>query len=384
MKLLLTFTYNVSLDLWYKSGVLSREISLYKKLSEKNVEILFLTFGTEKDLSCPVLDGVIKIIPINNLIKAKNPILKFLKSLLLPLKLKKIFKDIDIIKTNQIEGSWIGCIGKILYRKKFIVRGGYEWLRTYTTIQYFRGKRNFFKYLYNYFRIYITEYIVYKLADKIILTSETDINFVIKKFKFNKKRDKIYEIQNFIDINLFKPLNLKEKPYHVLYIGKLHLTKNVLNLVSAFKDLKNFTLDIIGEGPYKIKLEEIIKQNNLHVNFLGIFPNDKLPEIINKYPIFILPSLFEGNPKSLLEAMSCGAACIGTNVGGIKNIIKHKENGYLCKTDSISIRNAIIALYNDKKLRKKIGQEAREFIVNNCSLESIANKEFLLYKSLFI
>ena len=82
--------------------------------------------------------------------------------------------------------------------------------------------------------------------------------------------------------------------------------------------------------------------------------------------------------------MSCGISCIGTNVRGINNIIKHKENGYLCETDSISIRNAIILLYNDKKLRKKIGQEAREFIVNNCSLESIANKEFLLYKSLFI
>jgi len=65
-------------------------------------------------------------------------------------------------------------------------------------------------------------------------------------------------------------------------------------------------------------------------------------------------------------------------------MIKHKENGYLCKTDSESIRNAIISLYNDTKLRNNIGQEAREFVVNNCSLKSIANKEYLLCNSLFL
>jgi len=81
--------------------------------------------------------------------------------------------------------------------------------------------------------------------------------------------------------------------------------------------------------------------------------------------------------------MSCGIPCIGTNVRGIKNLIKHKENGYLCETNSESLGQAIISLYNDEELRKKIGCKAREFVLNNCSINKIIDKEYNLYKSLF-
>jgi glycosyltransferase involved in cell wall biosynthesis len=80
--------------------------------------------------------------------------------------------------------------------------------------------------------------------------------------------------------------------------------------------------------------------------------------------------------------MSCGVACIGTNIEGINNIIKHKENGFLCETDSESIRNAILTLYKDKDLMKKIAQNARQFILDNCSLKSITNKEYLFYQEI--
>jgi len=115
---------------------------------------------------------------------------------------------------------------------------------------------------------------------------------------------------------------------------------------------------------------------------LGIIPNEKLPEIINQNQIYILPSFYEGNPKTLLESMSCGMACIGTNVKGINNIIKHGENGYLCNTDAESIKNAILTVYKDTKLRDRIGKAAREYIINNCSLEIIVEKEHAIYKSL--
>lgn len=384
MKLLLTFTYNVSLDVWYKSGVISREISLYKKLSEKNVKTIILTYGDHKDYNYVDLLNGIQIIPIKTYIKSKNRIMVFLKTFLIPLKLKKVIRNVNIIKTNQIEGSWIAVIAKILYRKKIIIRGGYDWLRNYIALNRINKKKNYFRYLITYFKIFILEYFSLLLADRIILTSDSDINFVIKAFKLRRKIGKFSHFYNFVDENLFKPMNLIKKDKHVLFIGKLYSVKNLIGLLNAFKDLDDFVLDIIGEGKLEEDLNMIIKELGIKANFLGIIPNEELPEIINQYQIFILPSFYEGNPKVLLEAMSCGISCIGTNVRGINNIIKHKENGYLCETDSISIRNAIISLYNDKKLRKIIGQEAREFIVNNCSLESIANKEYLLYKSLFI
>lgn len=167
---------------------------------------------------------------------------------------------------------------------------------------------------------------------------------------------------------------------HILFIGRLSVEKNLFAVLEAMINLKEFTLDIIGAGKVENELKKKVDQLNIKVNFLGTCPNSKLPEIINRYQIFILPSFYEGNPKVLLEAMSCGIACIGTNVKGIKEIIIHKNNGYLCKPNSNAIKNAIKALYNDKILREEISKNARDFIVGNFSLDLIAEKEYLLYK----
>ena len=129
-------------------------------------------------------------------------------------------------------------------------------------------------------------------------------------------------------------------------------------------------------------MEEIAEENDLNVKFLGYFPNYKIPEILNQYEIFILPSISEGNPKVLLEAMSCGVACIGTNIEGINNIIKHKENGFLCNTDPKSLADAILSLNKDKDLRIKIAKNARQYILDNCSLSSIVEREYLFYKKI--
>ena len=160
--------------------------------------------------------------------------------------------------------------------------------------------------------------------------------------------------------------------------------KNLDNLIESFKNVADFSLDIIGEGKLKLRLDQKIKDLKLQdkIKFLGVFPNSELPRILNQYNIFILPSFTEGNPKALLEAMSCGIACIGSNIPGINQIIKHKKNGYLCNFDSLSIANAIKEINGDPILREELGKKAREFVVNNCSLEKIVEKELKIYKSI--
>lgn len=384
MNLLLTFTDNVSLQTWFKSGIIFREISSYKKLLEKNVNIHFLTYGSKKDQTYSNLLGDIKVIPCSSLIKSRIPKFQFFKTLLIPIKLKKLFRNIDIIKTNQLNGSWVASIAKLLFKNKLIIRGGYEWLSRHIILSKIDGLKNYIKYLLKYFWIYLIEFLAYKLADGIILTNTADISFITKCFKLKKKQKKnrIIHLYNFIDEDLFKPLNILKKDKHVLFIGRLLEQKNLRNLFDAFKNLNGFSLDIIGEGPCEFQLKQKAKEYGINVNFLGTYPNNKIPEIINQYEIFILPSYWEGNPKALLEAMSCGTACIGSDILGIKNIIIHKKNGYLCGTSSESIKNAIQDLYEDENLRKKISKNARKFIIENCTVKSIVEKEFQFYKEL--
>jgi len=201
----------------------------------------------------------------------------------------------------------------------------------------------------------------------------------IKNFKINP--EKIEVIPNYIDTNLFKPLNLPKEKNSIIFVGRLEEQKNLFNLIEAIATLP-VKLVIIGNGSLKEKLKNFAKEKNAEVEFKENVPNEKLPEELNKSEFFILPSFYEGCPKVLLEAMACGLPGIGTNVEGIKEIIQHKENGYLCKTDTESIRKAILEVLNDKNLQEKISQNARKTILERFSLEKILEKEIKLYQSL--
>jgi len=250
--------------------------------------------------------------------------------------------------------TFASLIAKILYRKKLIVRYWFEWY-------YFLLKRGVS--LITRLRMFLTEFIYYHFADAIISTSEKDKYFVSQRFGINQ--NKINIAKNFIDCDIFKPFeDIYKKKNAMLFISRLTNQKNLFNLLESFRGSK-YTLDILGDGELKNELENYAKENNVKVNFLGRIPNSKVPDLLNQYEVLVLPSFYEGNPKALLEAMACGLAVIGADVDGIREVIEHRVNGYLCKTDSKSIREAIDAVMADDELRKNMGKNAREYIVRN-------------------
>lgn len=114
--------------------------------------------------------------------------------------------------------------------------------------------------------------------------------------------------------------------------------------------------------------------------FLGRIPNNDLPELINKYPIVVLCSNFEGSPKSLLESMACGRAVIGTNKPGISNVITNNFDGVLCESEPEELRSALIDLMGNMGKRKRLGQEARNKIVNKNSKSQAIKTELSIYR----
>ena len=371
---MLVFSTNISLLKWERIGIFSREVLLYKLLSQKGINVKFLTYGSSTDLKYSNILEDIEIMPF----KRKSSQIKFTKILFYPIFNFREFKNVDIIKTNQLDGSLITWLLKLLFHKKIILRCGYIpfkiLLFDYKTKKSLKNK---LKLLISY----VFEFISLKIADQIILTNIFEKKFVIRYFKIRQK--KIVIIPNYIDTNLFQPIPLKKKKKVVLFIGSLNKYKNIENLIESFMYLEDFALHIIGAGYLKLSLVEQIKSLNLQqkVKFLGVFPNSELPKIINQYSLYILPSLTEGNPKSLLEVMSCGIPCIGTRIPGIMQLISHKKNGYLCDGDPKSISNAILDAYEDPE-QDTISKNARKFIIENCSIETVLGKEYQLYKKL--
>ena len=94
--------------------------------------------------------------------------------------------------------------------------------------------------------------------------------------------------------------------------------------------------------------------------------------------MFILPSLYEGHPKALLEAMACSRPVIGTDVIGIRELIRHRETGYLCGTSPEEIRAAIQDVLSDADLRNHMGHNAQEFVLEHFALERVVEMELAL------
>ncbi len=148
----------------------------------------------------------------------------------------------------------------------------------------------------------------------------------------------------------------------LLYVGRLSHEKGILYLLQSMQSLiqikPGIKVLLCGDGPEKETLQNAVKKLRLHkyIDFLGFLPWGKqLNELYRKSDIFTLPSLAEGIPKVLLEAMSKGLPIITTKVGGIPDIIKNMENGILVPPkDPQAITQAVKLIIENDALRNKI------------------------------
>jgi glycosyltransferase involved in cell wall biosynthesis len=139
---------------------------------------------------------------------------------------------------------------------------------------------------------------------------------------------------------------------------------------------------LIGYGPQKDELERFAEGTTAQIKFIGNLTNHELPALLNQCDIYVMPSLYEGHPKALLEAMACGLPALGTRVSGIQEIITDGENGLLCEINAASIKAGLQRLLEDAELRARLGQAGREYIVNNFALERIVEMELDLLRRL--
>jgi Glycosyltransferase len=139
--------------------------------------------------------------------------------------------------------------------------------------------------------------------------------------------------------NCRKSLNLPSNKKIILTIGELSEIKGHKYLVEAMSKVLMYRSDviciIIGKGDLKNKLEEQINLAGLssYIKLIGYVPHEKIPLWINSCNIFVLPSLIEGNPTVMFEALICGKPFIGTKVGSIPEVITSNLYGVLSEPE---------------------------------------------------
>ena len=155
--------------------------------------------------------------------------------------------------------------------------------------------------------------------------------------------------------------------YIVGYIGRLRREKNLQALILAFSKVahqhSNFKLILVGDGPERIILEKKVAEEKLEeaVQFTGWKSN--ISDLLSTFDVFILISLFEGSPIALLEAMAAGKAIIASRIKSIESILKENIDAILVDPKDIEeITQAILLLYNNPTLRRRIGLSAKRTV----------------------
>lgn len=233
-------------------------------------------------------------------------------------------------------------------------------------------------------------------TDKVVAVGDPLRRYLIEKVGI--PANKVITIRNGIDTERFsasaenrkkarREFGLTGDNVVIGVVARLSQVKNHRLLFNAFKvlnrDFPQTRLLIIGDGPLRIELEQLVESYRLKK--VVIFAGDRsdVPVLLSGVDIATLCSLSEGISLTILEAMSTGLPTIVTDVGGNHTIIKDGVNGFLIESNDIESYVArLVELINSPTLRGKIGRNARNHITSDWSLEKMAESYEELYRGL--
>ena len=131
---------------------------------------------------------------------------------------------------------------------------------------------------------------------------------------------------------------------------------------------------IAGDGPERNRLEALAKTLNLESNIHFIGSTQDIPGVLSMLDVFSLTSHNEASPVSIMEALSCQRPVVSTDVGSIDESVLEDKTGYLVLPgDADKLAEHWTQLFDDEKLRNRLGKTGREHVIENCSLQSMTN-----------
>lgn len=178
---------------------------------------------------------------------------------------------------------------------------------------------------------------------------------------------------------LHKELNLTSQNFILLCLGRLSKEKGHKYLFEALSLLNGqyrFKLLVVGEGPLRNSLQSMVHSLQLDDKVIFTGQRNDIPQILEISDCLVLPSLYEGLPTCILEAMAMSKPVIATTVGGTQELIKNGEAGFIVEPrNPTALSEAITKLIKmPDRERRELGLKGREIVINNFSIENIAKE----------
>lgn len=210
-----------------------------------------------------------------------------------------------------------------------------------------------------------------------------------------KPEKKIETIYNFIDERVYLKKNtaaIKEKhgilpdEKVVIHVSNFRKVKRVQDVIRVFRNIAGKTkakLLLVGDGPEKSTACELIRKYGLEDQVLMLGNQDRVEDLYSISDLKLLLSEKESFGLVLLEAMACGVPCIGTNIGGILEVIKNNVSGFLVDVGDVTAATArAMSILEDEQLSNRFTKAAIEMLENEFSSKKIVSQYEQIYADL--
>ena len=218
----------------------------------------------------------------------------------------------------------------------------------------------------------VTGYLSLRAPRVIAVNSRAAIHTAIK---LGAQAQRLWLLPNVVDVDHFKFVSRREcDTIRLLAVGRLVEQKKLdlfLRMVAGLRKRSSKTIraSIFGDGPHRPQLEREAMELGLLpdvVEFRGLVPD--MAPVYNESDILVLTSDWEGTPNVVLEAMASGLAVVARRIGGVPEILRHGQTGFLADpADDAALTNSLLTLVNDPNLRMKMGRRAAAHVRENYS-----------------
>ncbi len=205
----------------------------------------------------------------------------------------------------------------------------------------------------------------------------------------------IHTVYNFIDDRVYhkkRMLHLKEQyginehEKVIIHISNFRKVKRVDHIIHSFSRIQKEVpskLLLVGDGPEYCAMTSLVRELNLEEKVLFLGKQDNVEDLLSISDLMLLLSAQESFGLVLLEAMSCGVPCIGTNIGGIPEVIKHGETGFICELGDIEdISQKAVRILNNHTLHKNMSHQAIKIAKEEFAADRIVSQYEAIYYEL--
>lgn len=324
----------------------------------------------------------IKLYSLSNLVREISP-LKDLKALFNIMQVLRIERP-DIVHTHSSKAGILGRLAAKLMGIKTIIHTIHGYSFNDTQSWY---KKNLYVFLERFCSFF---------SDKLIVETQEDLNKGVV-YKIAKK-EKFTIISSGIDVQYYKSykpdpsfrntLTNNKNAKIIMTVGPFKPQKNLQDFIKTAeivcRKIDKAIFFITGDGELRPELEKLIADLKLQDKVILLGWRRDIIELLSACDIFVMTSLWEGLPRTILDAMCRAKPVIANAVGGIPEVIENGKNGFLTKPyDIADTSDKIITLLQNENLMLKIGENAKASIDEKYDINYGVKQQEILYQNLY-